>query len=688
MSRRHHRHPGCRVAAAAGSAFLLILVPSHAAGTATAHQDRQTAGEPRFVVGPNLRASANAAGGNRNEAWIATSPRNPDFVIGVSQIGPTGAPLECATMLSRNGGRTWRETRLPGQETGCFDPMVLATRDGRVYVLHALMLQRGPSEGRPAAPPRRLPDRTIRVWSSDDEGVTWSEPTDLACPLAPDHPRMAVDESGGPHHGRLYVAWNEGRDTLLRGRFHVFLHYSDDGGRTFSDPVLVTRGTGGKLVTTEPVVLSDGTLLVTYYQFFGPMASERNDRKPFFVIRSTDGGTTFGPPEEVIDIGTSAWRHLLRDFIFAFALPVVAVDSSPSSPFHDRIYVVWDDVRTGRSSIWLRWSADGGRTWAEPVRVNDNGLEDGPPDLRMTPVVAVNPDGLVGIAWYDRRDDPSRRCWHQYFTASDDGGRSFLPNVALSTAPSCPEPNLAPTVHVSNVAEHIDESRPDEAHIAALPQGPERSALQREAAIDAALEQAYGSLAPRIRIGFDTARNAWPGHYSGLAAGADGAFHALWADRRGRGQQLFTTRVEVVSGDPEAAPSKTAATDLTGMVALIASPASFNEGAGTATFGLQLRNVSDQVIHAPLSVLVSTIGESPAGPTVELIDVDAGGSGVGATWDFSDLMGSTRRLLPGDITGARTVVVRVDRETGLDGIFGFEVRGHVRTGGAPSAAHH
>ena len=143
MSRRQHRHRGCRVPAAAVATVLLVAASGSAvAAPAPARQDRRPTGDPRFVVGPNLRASANASGGNRNESWIATNPRNPDFVIGVSQIGPTGAPLECTTMLSRNGGRTWRETRLPGQETGCFDPMVLATRDGRIYVLHAMMLQR------------------------------------------------------------------------------------------------------------------------------------------------------------------------------------------------------------------------------------------------------------------------------------------------------------------------------------------------------------------------------------------------------------------------------------------------------------------------------------------------------------------------------------------------------------------
>ena len=47
-------------------------------------------------------------------------------------------------------------------------------------------------------------------------------------------------------------------------------------------------------------------------------------------------------------------------------------------------------------------------------------------------------DGIVGVTWYDTRDSKDGSQFHEYFTASLDGGKSFLPPVRVSSAPSTP----------------------------------------------------------------------------------------------------------------------------------------------------------------------------------------------------------------------------------------------------------
>src|SRR5919106_4832763 len=98
--------------------------------------------------------------------------------------------------------------------------------------------------------------------------------------------RMAVDMTNGPRRGRIYIAWNDVADQFVREQYEVFLQYSVDRGRSFTDPILIATDTDGKLVATEPVVLSDGTLLVTWYQYFNPLAREENERMPFYIRRS------------------------------------------------------------------------------------------------------------------------------------------------------------------------------------------------------------------------------------------------------------------------------------------------------------------------------------------------------------------------------------------------------------------
>jgi hypothetical protein len=644
-----------------------------------------------ILPGPNLRASANLREGFRNESWIAASLKSPNLLIGVSQTAPSeesrGMPgRACATMVSRNGGQTWREAVLPKAGPGDFDPMVVAGPDGQMYVMYVLIGR--PPEVADADPASRLGRRregVIKVWATADEGRTWKGPTEIACPLQPDHPRMAVDLSDGPHRGRIYVAWNEVTDTIVDQRYHIFLHYSDDNGQSFSDPVLLEVDHGGKLVTTEPVVLSDGTLLVTYYQYFWPLAGRNNEAQPLYVIRSTDGAKTFEKPQKIASVGSSAFRHLRRDFNTAFTLPIIAADTSPGSPFRDRIYVVWDDTTAGESNIWLIWSADKGRTWSAPARVNDNPrATNGPVDFRMTPVVHTNRDGVVGIAWYDRRDDPARRCWKQYFTASLDGGATFLPNMPVSTAPSCPSPSAQPTLNVWNTSPELDDTLPTPEELAKLPDMQRRAAQEEIAVAQAWREANEDTRTPRLMVSFDRGRSAWPGHYTGLTSDVSGVFHAFWADRRAKLQQIYTARVEVVRGSVEPAPTTTDA-DVTNLVQLVAGQGAHDAAKNTNTFELQIRNVSDRPIYGPVKVRVTAIapgpvpgrakGEKPR-PAVSILGAE-GGEGVGAAWDFSRQLGARGRLDPKQMSEAREIVVRTSPEAGLDGTLSFEVIGRL-----------
>ena len=313
----------------------------------------QTPPPSRIAAGPNLRVGP----GEFNEVWLAVSATNPAFMIAVAQTGggvDLGTQRDAATFASRDGGRQWTRVTLPDYRTAA----------------------------------------------------------ELRTPVQPDHSRMVSDLSNGPNNVRLYIAWNDVADEFLRDHYEIFLQWSDDGGRTFNEPVLMDQRTGGKLVATEPVVLSDGTLLVTWYQYWNPLADPRNDRLPFFVRRSEDGAT-FAAVEQIFDFGPHVWRDRMGEFSRAFSLPIVMADTSSRSPNRDNIYIVWDDVRSGHSDIWLTRTTDGGRTWSSPVKVNDNtpGTPLGVADYRMTPMIAIAPDGTVGVSSYDRRNDPTRRCW-------------------------------------------------------------------------------------------------------------------------------------------------------------------------------------------------------------------------------------------------------------------------------------
>ena len=668
-------------------ALLSCLCLALVAATFVAQAQKASDSSPRILIGPNLRASDNVRKGGRNECWISASQTKTNVLVVVCQATPSpndddqdpGTPRGCTTILSRNGGQTWHETALPKQEMGCFDTMTVSAPDGRIYVSQPMI---GHDLGDGLETASTLTKSTIRIYTTTDGGQKWKGPADIFCPVAPDHPRMVVDDSDGPHKGRLYVEWNEVYDTVLKDRFNMFLSYSDDGGETFSDSALVTTAVsqGGKLVATEPVVLSDGTLLITYYQYWNPLSDPQNNSQPFFIVRSDDSAKTFSQPVKITEVGAAAWLYLRKDFSRTFTLPIVTADTSRSSAFRDHIYMVWEDVRSGDADVWLLKSTDKGVTWSKPKQLNDNPptAKGAPPNYRMTPVVSVNKDGVVGVAWYDYRDDPTHTCWKEYFTASMDGGETFLPNVAVSTQPSCPSKEaMLPSVYVWNVSPDPDDTLPTKEEVEHHPELQRLGEQQKLSVARAIHEEEQKRNESSIDINFAYDRNLWPGHYTGLTADQDGTFHVLWSDRRNAPlQQIFTATVQVAT-HPDAQRPQLHEADVTKLVRLVGGPATYDAANKTTTFELQVRNVSNQPVYGPLRVRITSIGSNSAGSTATIVNADSKASKDPPSWDFSKFLGSSERLAPGMISEAKRLIVRTNDATGLDASLQFEVVGQV-----------
>jgi hypothetical protein len=102
----------------------------------------------------------------------------------------------------------------------------------------------------------------------------------------------AIDNSGGPYDGRLYVAYtaSESADPSI---FDVFVMYSDDGGLSWSDPSTVhSNGEDGKQQYYSSLYVNNqGVLVIDWYDRRNyPSGSSNTD---FYLGISTDGGSSF-----------------------------------------------------------------------------------------------------------------------------------------------------------------------------------------------------------------------------------------------------------------------------------------------------------------------------------------------------------------------------------------------------------
>jgi hypothetical protein len=394
------------------------------------------------------------------EPHLAADPRDAGHLVGgvILVTKPDLTERSCAALTSTDTGRTWKTHVFAVR--ACGDPYAAILPDGT-----ALMAMLG-----------SVADTThLHVFRSPDGGRTWSEHP-VVFPGQHDHGTLVVDRFNGALPGSVYaVSQGSARDAGGRRRQATLVARSSDGGITFGPATSVMLGNLW-MTAMNPVVLSDGMLVVPWSNFGRIMADGEFAwlaRELDWMVTSADGGKTFSTPLFVSDACG-------RTF------PVLAVDAS-AGLYRDRLYWVCND-RTFEH-VYLHYSADRGSRWSEPVVVNqDAGRE----PYARTAAIAVNRNGVVGITWYDGRGDKTGdvafRCQELFFTASLDGGRTFLPDVRVSSAKNCP------------------------------------------------VTSANGEAGRR-----------WPagGDYHGLVAAADGRFHVLWSDSRSGVYQVRAATIRV-----------------------------------------------------------------------------------------------------------------------------------------------
>jgi (2Fe-2S) ferredoxin len=128
---------------------------------------------------------------------------------------------------------------------------------------------------------------TLHVVESKDDGATFSAPRDISTHPGEFLTSVAIDQTGGPNDGTIYVVEADGRNG---GDSDVFLLVSRDDGQTWEDNLRVNQdavGNGREQRMPEVVVEPDGAVAIVYMgQVDGP-----NDWQAF-VARSIDGGRT------------------------------------------------------------------------------------------------------------------------------------------------------------------------------------------------------------------------------------------------------------------------------------------------------------------------------------------------------------------------------------------------------------
>lgn len=266
----------------------------------------------------------------------------------------------------------------------------------------------------------------IEVLRSDDGGRSWSAPVRISKATGRDDKlALAMDDNPeSPFRDRIHVAWKWPSGG-------TFYSYSDDRGAHFTRPRLVDvpAVSGLDLATT-----ADGELY---------LAADDGDARVMRVMRSPDGGAYFLPSVGVAPVRaqwfTAQPSHCQR---MSLVHASVAVDRS-NGPHRNTVYLTWADYASDTSctdscnpatpchtEVFVSRSVDHGRTWSTPSSIPEQraGTD------RYFQWSRVDPStGTLYVSYKESGVGEHRRETDVFLTHSRDGGETWAGFVRLSS---------------------------------------------------------------------------------------------------------------------------------------------------------------------------------------------------------------------------------------------------------------
>ena len=424
-----------RVAAAGVSLGLLMAMGGVPAQGAT------VAGR---VVGNTRLGTGNDPLRDRDIPGVAVDPADPRHIVLIDEDFLAG---QCDFHVTFDAGKTWQDGHLKAPSGFADPPCTTFDSGGYAHFNQSVVFGSGQNvyttfashrgiQQRPENGPDKVGGEgdSVIVNHSGDGGKTWDTGVVAIQGGANTWPfiiRPGVAVQPRPQGDKVYaVGWYVVNPPGMgasggAGDRHAVVVSSDDGGKTWSQPVDAQGPDEHVREIAPPVVGPDGALYIAWRNRDDPSTAPH----PIVVAKSSDGGATWtrtplgdvgpAPATAPAPAGSSGY-------------PRMAVD-----PKSGNLYVVYVGYNFGDLDTILQRSTDGGATWSPPLRVNDDPKGNGA--RQLGPKVAVAPNGRVDVTWLDTRTSyPSAiipkpaGSGDVYYASSTDGGATFSANRRIS----------------------------------------------------------------------------------------------------------------------------------------------------------------------------------------------------------------------------------------------------------------
>lgn len=391
---------------------------------------------------------------SKTEIDIIADPKDPSRVFVASKdLDP--AASDCVWSVgqySNDAAHTWttsyvggkKDDRRPGDPLygyACItDPIMMYDQMGRLY--YALQAYNfGPEGdrfpdvcGTATLPGAFDPGSTFFLATSDDNGASWGRiipiHTGEGTVILHDYPRMAFN----PLTGSVFAIWNQFNtvgppcDPVGAGTGNVMpvLAGTRDRGQTPIRPTYLSPPNDpnhGRFGIHGFAIGKEGGNQGTHYVLL--RTNEPDAKMRTYIVKSLDDGNTFTVPAPAFELTRitapgGGGSHTPTTRFRASTNVELAVDNSDGN-FTGCLHATWADNGTGDWDILARRSCDGGATWTEPKRIN----QDTAGAYQFFPRITVDTAGMVHVMYQTQAHDPELRLIDTEYAFSEDGGETW-----------------------------------------------------------------------------------------------------------------------------------------------------------------------------------------------------------------------------------------------------------------------
>ncbi len=319
---------------------------------------------------------------------------------------------------SLDGGKSWESKTLKSKYGVYGDPVLLFDTTGMLHYFHLSNYKKGTWLD-------RIVCQSVKCVDGEFNKGTHPQPNGKK---VQDKHWVCIN----PKTNAIYMTWTE-FDAYNSGKIEdssrIVFSKSINQGKTWSNPVTISSFLGDCLDSDEtvegatPAVGPNGEIYVVWS---GP--------KGIVFQKSLDGGATWMKNEKKIMDHIGGWDIDIPGISRSNGMPVLVCDLSGGLN-HGTLYVNWVDTKNGEDNtdVWLMKSKDGGETWSDRIKVNQDTTKN---HQFLTWMSIDQSTGSLYFIYYDRRNHNDNHT-DVYMSVSNDGGQTFT-DYRISESPFLP----------------------------------------------------------------------------------------------------------------------------------------------------------------------------------------------------------------------------------------------------------